>query len=410
MTEVEGGGLAFGAEEDGGVGDAVEAVEEVGHVASGGFVTAAILANAQFGAVFERPGTEGAHQEGSLVADFGADDGFAQFEGAERVVEEAELVGAELDVFRGGGLEGGDEAAVAGHVNDGDFESGEAFEGLGRDLDVAEDDDLADGGDGGALEFLAVLADDEMLAAFADVGAGLLEIEDGAVGDLRENAGDAGSLLGGGGERLGVEAVGAQAIQGFFGLANRSQRAAETAVAEFGGQRRRRRFAVGEFANGLDGGERFFAEGGIERHDDAAFAGNVVDDAGVDGRAELFFEEKTLGADLNGVVVPEVGAAVFVGSWAGAAFVFDGAGDAGSFFDEIELRGDAERCGAELDAARVEDVAVLAGAMVQVGIVDATVLKEAVFDVFVDRQHGFDVFEVVEPGAIGDLIECADGD
>ena len=41
LAEVEGGGLALGAEQDGGVGDAVEAVEQVGHVAGGGLVAAA---------------------------------------------------------------------------------------------------------------------------------------------------------------------------------------------------------------------------------------------------------------------------------------------------------------------------------------------------------------------------------
>jgi len=40
-------------------------------------------------------------------------------------------------------------------------------------LDVAEHDDLADGRDRRALDFLAVLADDQVLAPLADVGPGL---------------------------------------------------------------------------------------------------------------------------------------------------------------------------------------------------------------------------------------------
>ena len=94
-------------------------------------------------------------------------------------------------------LQGGDESAVAGHVHDRDFQGRQALQGLGRDLDVAEDDDLADRRDRHALGFRAVLADDQVLAPLADVRAGLLKVEDRSFVALRQNAGDAGrGLLG----------------------------------------------------------------------------------------------------------------------------------------------------------------------------------------------------------------------
>ena len=57
-------------------------------------------------------------------------------------------------------LQGGDEAAIAGHVNDRDFEHGKTFQSLGRDLNVAEYDDLVDGCNRDALDLLAVLSHD----------------------------------------------------------------------------------------------------------------------------------------------------------------------------------------------------------------------------------------------------------
>jgi len=50
----------------------------------------------------------------------------------------------------------------------------------------------------------------------------------------------------------------------------------------------------------------------------------------------------------------------------------------------------------------------LRGRLSRVGIVDATMLEQSLFDVFVDRQHGLDVFEPVEPFAVRDLVEGAD--
>src|SRR5205085_1845449 len=113
------------------------------------------------------------------------------------------------------------------------------------------------------------------------------------------------------------------------------------------------------------------------------------------------------GADLDGVVVPEGGLAVVAGR-AAAALVLDGIDGAVLFLDDIELAGETEARRAELDAARVQDVALLAGALLQGRIVDAPVLEEAVLDVLIDGKHRLDVFEIVEALAVGDLIEGPD--
>ena len=68
------------------------------------------------------------------------------------------------------------------------------------------------------------------------------------------------------------------------------------------------------------------------------------------------------------------------------------------------------RFGTERDAAGMQGVAFLAASVLQGGVVDAAVLEEAVLDVLVDRHDAFDVFQVIEPMAVGHLVEGADGD
>ncbi len=143
-----------------------------------------------------------------------------------RVGEEAVLRGAEADVLGRGGHQGGDETAVGGQVGDRHVEAGQTLQGLGGDLDVAEDDDLADRGDRDAVDLRAVMADDQMLAPLADVRAGLVQVEHGAVVVLGHDAGHAG---GRGGWGLGV----ADGVEGLLGQADRRQRAAVAAVPEF---------------------------------------------------------------------------------------------------------------------------------------------------------------------------------
>ena len=63
---------------------------------------------------------------------------------------------------------------------------------------------------------------------------------------------------------------------------------------------------------------------------------------------------------------------------------------------------------ADLDAARVQGVAFFAGPVLQVRIVDAAMLEEAVLDMLVDGHDRLDVFEVVEPRAVSDLVQGTD--
>jgi hypothetical protein len=48
----------------------------------------------------------------------------------------------------------------------------------------------------------------------------------------------------------------AETVKCFFGLADRHERAAVTAVTQFGGQRFGRGVALGQLADGADGGQR----------------------------------------------------------------------------------------------------------------------------------------------------------
>ena len=48
--------------------------------------------------------------------------------------------------------------------------------------------------------------------------------------------------------------------------------------------------------------------------------------------------------------------------------------------------------------------------VLEVGIIDAAVLEEAVLDVLVDRHDGFDVLQVVQALAVGHLVQSAQGD
>ena len=61
---------------------------------------------------------------------------------------------------------------------------------LGRDLDIAEDDHLADRGDGDPVGLLALDRDDQVLGAAADVGAWLLQVEHGLLVVQGDDAGE----------------------------------------------------------------------------------------------------------------------------------------------------------------------------------------------------------------------------
>ncbi len=129
LAEIQGRGLAFGAQEDRGVGNAVQAGQQLGHVAGRRFVAApAILGGGRRFVDGTRP--QAAHQQGSLVADLGLHGRLGQGQGTLRIGEQAELVDPQHDVLGRRRLQGGDESAVAGHVNNRDFQGRQALQGL----------------------------------------------------------------------------------------------------------------------------------------------------------------------------------------------------------------------------------------------------------------------------------------
>ena len=176
-----------------------------------------------------------------------------------------------------------------------------------------------------------MLADDQVLAALADMGAGLLQIEHRPLVALRQHARDAG-----GGFLGGRQLLPAQAVERFLGLADRRQRAAETAVAQLGRQRLGRvsrsdssrmvRMACSVLARSSS------SKGTSTRR----LAADVVEDAARHRHAELLFEQQPLGADLDGVVVPERGRPLSAGR-AAAALVFDGIDRTVLLLDQVEL-------------------------------------------------------------------------
>ena len=122
-----------------------------------------------------------------------------------------------------------------------------------------------------------------------------------------------------------------------------------------------------------------------------------------------FLDQQGLGTELDGVVFPEAGLAVVV-LRRRRPLVFDRPDRVALLFEQVELAGDPQALGGERDAAGAQDVAFLARAVGQVGIVDPPVLEQAVLDILVDRHHRLDVFQVVEPRAVADLVQGPDWD
>ena len=112
------------------------------------------------------------HQERPLVGDLRGHDRPRQAERDRGVGECSVLIGAEGHVLGRRRHDRGHELPVAGQVRDRDLLLGQDVQHLGRDLDVAEDDYLADRGHRDPVDLLAFDRDDQVLGAAADVGAG----------------------------------------------------------------------------------------------------------------------------------------------------------------------------------------------------------------------------------------------
>ena len=304
LAEVERRCLAFGAEKDGRIADAIDSAQQLGHVSRCRLITAAAVFVA-VGRFVRRAGSQASHQQRALVADFGLNDRLGKCKRPLRVSEQLELVDAQEHVLGNRGHRRCDESPVHRHEDQGNAERRQSAERLRRNLHVAEDDDLLNADDRDTLDFLAVFFHDKMLAAFADVGALFLEIQHGPFAALRKHARDAG-----GGFFGGRQVATFQAIERFFRLANCCQGTAEASMSQLGRQRLRRRVEKGKFPDRSNGLQGFGPQLVVERHFDAAFATDIVEHAEWNRDAAFVFEQHRLGAKLNRVIVPEIGPAI----------------------------------------------------------------------------------------------------
>ncbi len=142
---------------------------------------------------------------------------------------------------------------------------------------------------------------------------------------------------------------------------------------------------------------------------DAGLRADVVDDPARDRDAHALLDQERLGAELNGVVFPEAGLPGLV-LRRRRPLGLDRPDRVAFLFEQVELAGDPQSLGRQRNAPGAQRVSLLARAVGQVGVVDPSVLEQAVLDELVDRHHRLDVFEVIEPGAIADLVQGTDRD
>ena len=161
FAEVDAGGVAFDAEEGFEGFGTFGAVRHVFHGGDGGFFGFDVVAL----------------EHSALVADFTGGEGSGEGEGEPFGVGEAELATAEGYVF---GIEAGSDAvepAAHGEVGDGDAGFAEGLDGLGGDLDVAEEVDLVDFADADFLDDAVFFPDLQDFTGFAHAHALGVEVE-----------------------------------------------------------------------------------------------------------------------------------------------------------------------------------------------------------------------------------------
>ena len=150
------------------------------------------------------------------------------------------------------------------------------------------------------------------------------------------------------------------------------------------------------------------AEGGAQGNIDPGLGSHVVEDSAGHRDLESLLDEEPLGAELDGVVLPEGELAVVVLGRRGPLGLH-GPDHSVCFLEDVELGGDPELLRAERDAAGAEGVSLLPGPAGERGVVDTPVLEETVLDVLVGRHDRLDIFQVVEPRTVADLVQGADG-
>lgn len=357
-----------------------------------------------------------AEEEGALVADFGGDQAAREAQGEPGLFGERELGATEEDVLLVEAVGDAVEPAALGEVADGDAGFAEGLDGLGGELDVAEEVDLAEFADADLLEEAVLFPDLKDFAALADAEALGIEVERfefGAGGDDAADLGIVGGRLAGefpvveeGELSAGRGGLGAEE-DGFIGEAD----AGEGAARALGGIGERGRDGGGA-GGGPGGGDLSVGLGEDlrrERDADALFGLGVPEDALL-AVVAVFTEDEGLDGDLGDIGGPGIEAGG--GFPRTAALVIDGSDGAAGDFDEVHPGDDAPLLAGEGDGAGVADV--VRGGVLGAGQgagpgIDAGVL-EFPFDGFgAFGEDGFHPFVIEEPGAIDEFVQHPGG-
>ncbi len=297
---------------------------------------------------------------------------------------------------------------MAGEVAHRDFVLDQGLQRLRAHLHVADHDDLPQRVHGHFGRLLAVLFDDEVFAALPDVATGFVDVQHRPVvarrhhpRELRRGAGERGHV------RLGDR--GFDLVEGFFGQTHRRERAAEAAVAQLRGQRRRGTVARGKFPAKLDRAEGFRPQfrRELDRHPLPSAGVELV--AARHRRPLVLLQQQGLGAQLHRVVVPDAGLAVLAGR-PRAVLGLDGVRLAALLLQEVKHAANAERVRRQRHAPRALRPGLGSGARLEFGVVHAAVVEQPALDVLVGRHHAIDVLQVVQARAVRRLVQGADGD
>ena len=218
--------LSFEPEEDAGIGCLIEAGQHAGHLDGGRLIAAPDDSSSSW--LFARRERISSVR---WLAIFACTTAFASARALCRVGKGAVLVDPQHHVLRRRRRQRADEAAIAGQQHHRHLVLDQGFEGLRRDLHVAEEHHLPHRGQWHAIDLLAVLADDQVLAALADVRARLLQIEHGPFIEFRDHARDVCR------PRLLLDCCWSSSVEkpGLLGLTDREQRAAIATMRQSGG-------------------------------------------------------------------------------------------------------------------------------------------------------------------------------
>ncbi len=353
-----------------------------------------------------------AHQESPLVGDLGGDDRPGQRQRSRRVGEHLVLAGPQRHVLRGRGHDRGDELAIAFKNTTGTSASARVCSAWVETWTLPKTTTWRIEAIGTLLISRPVERDDQVLAALADVRTLLVEVEHGLVVVLGDDArqGDDGrdrrawirrATASGRDHGLGL----VDQVEGFLGQADGGQRAAEAAVPKLGRQGLGGHVAGGQVANQGDRLQRSGAQRLVEGNLDAGLRADVVDESAGDRRRSGFPRPGGPGRRAEWRRFPRMSAGRPRLSEPPTAWsrpveshrLVLRAGRACPMMPRRSEQSETLRVRSTSPSLRVR--------LASSGVVDPAVLEQAVLDELVDRHHRLDVFEVVEPRAIADLVQ-----